>query len=149
MECTSLLPPEMNTNQQSLHRNLQAINHVIFLSPLILPEQSDWESGMTQAIGRVRRYGQKRDVHIYHLLSKDTADVIIFKEREENRIDETTRRTLVWRDENVELVELRELKDGETRVEGPSLTFEQQLGIDSSGGTFGGTFDEDLGESLE
>lgn len=144
----------MKANQQSLHRNLQSINHVIFLSPLILPEQSDWESGMIQAIGRVRRYGQKRDVHVYHLLSKDTADVTIFKEREENRIDETTRRTPVLRGEKVELVELKELKDGETRVEGPSLTFEQPLGIASSGGTFEGTFDEDvededLGESLE
>lgn len=128
----------------NLYRNLQTINHVIFLSPLILPEQSEWESGMTQAIGRVRRYGQKRDVHIYHLLSKDTADVTIFKEREENRIDEATRRTLVWRGESVELLELKELKNCEAQVEGPSLTFEQRLDIENSGGTFEENVDDDV-----
>lgn len=96
---------------------------MIFLSPLVLPEQSEWDSGMTQAVGRVRRYGQKRPVHVYHLLSEDTADVTILKEREESRIDEATRRTLVWRDGTPRLVGLNELQEGDTPMEGPSLTF--------------------------
>lgn len=133
MICTLYLSFKMYTNQQSLHRNLQAINHVIFLSPLVLPEQSEWDSGMTQAIGRVRRYGQKRVVHVYHLLSEDTADVTILKEREENRLDEATRRTLVWRNGTPTLVELDEVQEGDTPLEEPSLTFVQGIEFEEEG----------------
>lgn len=100
---------------------------MIFLSPLVLPEQSEWDSGMTQAIGRVRRYGQKRTVHVWHLLSEDTADITILKEREENRINEKTRRTLVMRGRSPKLVELREDMTGELLMEGPSLAFAKEI----------------------
>lgn len=36
---------------------------------------------MSQAIGRARRYGQSKHVHIYHLLAKKTVDVNIYQER--------------------------------------------------------------------
>lgn len=43
---------------------------------------------MTQAIGRARRYGQQRTVHVYHLLVKNTYDVNIFQERHGGRLFE-------------------------------------------------------------
>ncbi|KAL2872557.1 putative SNF2 family helicase [Aspergillus lucknowensis] len=61
--------------------NLQCANHVIFLSPLLAQSQYDYDSSMIQAIGRCRRYGQTRHVHVYHLLAKRTIDVNIFQER--------------------------------------------------------------------
>ncbi|GAB1218525.1 hypothetical protein ATERTT37_007784 [Aspergillus terreus] len=61
--------------------NLQCANHVIFLSPMLAQTQYDYDSAMTQAIGRCRRYGQTKHVHIYHLLAKRTIDVNIFQER--------------------------------------------------------------------
>ncbi|KKK13442.1 hypothetical protein ARAM_000893 [Aspergillus rambellii] len=61
--------------------NLQCANHVIFLSPLLAQTQYDYDSAMIQAIGRARRYGQTRHVHVYHLLAKMTIDVNIFQDR--------------------------------------------------------------------
>ncbi|KAJ5605517.1 C-5 cytosine methyltransferase [Penicillium lagena] len=62
--------------------NLQCANHVVFLSPLLVSTQQEWNAGMTQAIGRARRYGQTRTVHVYHLLMKMTVDVNVMQERE-------------------------------------------------------------------
>ncbi|KAA8650448.1 putative SNF2 family helicase [Aspergillus tanneri] len=64
--------------------NLQCANHVIFLSPMLAETQYDYDSTMTQAIGRSRRYGQTKHVHIYHLLAKMTIDVNLFQERRES-----------------------------------------------------------------
>ncbi|KAL3480708.1 hypothetical protein BJX99DRAFT_266140 [Aspergillus californicus] len=61
--------------------NLQCANHIIFLSPLLAQTQYDYDSSMIQAIGRCRRYGQTKHVHVYHLLAKMTIDVNIFQER--------------------------------------------------------------------
>lgn len=36
---------------------------------------------MCQAIGRSRRFGQAKHVHIYHLLANKTIDVQIYQER--------------------------------------------------------------------
>jgi len=36
---------------------------------------------MTQAIGRARRFGQKKEVHIYHFMTTNTIDVDIFEHR--------------------------------------------------------------------
>lgn len=48
---------------------------------MLAQTQYDYDSAMTQAIGRCRRYGQNKHVHIYHLLAKRTIDVNIFQER--------------------------------------------------------------------
>ncbi|KAL2834190.1 hypothetical protein BDW59DRAFT_178723 [Aspergillus cavernicola] len=61
--------------------NLQCANHILFLSPLHTQTQYDYDSSMIQAIGRCRRYGQTRHVHVYHLLAKMTIDVNIFQDR--------------------------------------------------------------------
>lgn len=62
-------------------RNLTNANHIIFLSPLLVPNQYQYDSATTQAIGRARRYGQRKTVHIYRFLSLKTIDVDIIEER--------------------------------------------------------------------
>ncbi|KAK2879373.1 hypothetical protein FQN49_000940 [Arthroderma sp. PD_2] len=61
--------------------NLQNANHIIFFGPLISRSQYDYNSGMAQAIGRSRRYGQLKQVHIYHILALRTVEVNIFEQR--------------------------------------------------------------------
>ncbi|KAJ5805782.1 C-5 cytosine methyltransferase [Penicillium pulvis] len=61
--------------------NLQCANHLIFVSPLHTPTQHEYEAGMKQAIGRARRYGQKKIVHVYHMLVKETLEVNVIQER--------------------------------------------------------------------
>ncbi len=41
---------------------------------------------MTQAIGRARRFGQRKLVHIYHFVSLKTIDVDILEERTGKKI---------------------------------------------------------------
>ncbi|PYI05069.1 hypothetical protein BO78DRAFT_387948 [Aspergillus sclerotiicarbonarius CBS 121057] len=93
--------------------NLQRANHIIFLSPMLTQTQYDYESAMTQAIGRSRRYGQTRHVHIYHLLVKHTIDVNIFQARRE--------KMLVERDGEAVLVDRNEALDME------AISFNSQL----------------------
>ena len=96
------------------NRNLQCANHVIFLSPFSSQTQYDYDSSMTQAIGRCQRYGQTRHVHVYHLLAKLTIDVNIFQERRE--------KVLIEKDGEPMLVGRGEAMDREgISCEGPSL----------------------------
>jgi len=62
--------------------NLTNANHVIFFSPLLKRSQYDYDAQMAQAIGRVRRPGQKNDVYVYRFMSIDTIDVDILEHRE-------------------------------------------------------------------
>jgi len=41
----------------------------------------EYHSSETQAIGRIRRYGQTRKVHIWRFMSEDTMDVEIYEGR--------------------------------------------------------------------
>lgn len=50
-------------------------NHVIFVSPFLTESQQTYDQAMTQAMGRARRYGQSKPVHIYNFLSLKTIDV--------------------------------------------------------------------------
>ncbi|KEQ72090.1 hypothetical protein M436DRAFT_10011, partial [Aureobasidium namibiae CBS 147.97] len=59
--------------------NLTNANHVIFFSPLLKRSQYDYDAQMAQAIGRVRRPGQKYEVHVYRFVSLDTIDVDILE----------------------------------------------------------------------
>ncbi|KAI9062495.1 hypothetical protein FKP32DRAFT_1593141 [Trametes sanguinea] len=61
--------------------NLTSANHAIFISPLLAPTQEIYDACETQAIGRLRRYGQLRHVKIWRFLSLDTIDVEIFQQR--------------------------------------------------------------------
>ncbi|KAF2722314.1 hypothetical protein K431DRAFT_284007 [Polychaeton citri CBS 116435] len=62
--------------------NLQRANHVIFLSPLLRDTQYSYESTMAQAIGRVRRHGQTKLIHVYRIFALDTIDVDVLELRE-------------------------------------------------------------------
>lgn len=53
-------------------------NHVIFMQPYYTSgenAQENYDSAMTQAIGRARRWGQAKEVHVYHFLTVNTIDV--------------------------------------------------------------------------
>ncbi|KAI6113021.1 hypothetical protein F5141DRAFT_1195546 [Pisolithus sp. B1] len=43
--------------------NLTSANHAIFLSPLLAPTQEIYDACETQAVGRLRRYGQLKHIH--------------------------------------------------------------------------------------
>ena len=82
----SPLNPHLSLNPQFrgltiLSRNLTNANHAIFLSPLLAVSKQAYDARETQAIGRIRRYGQVKLVHIYRFLTMDSVDETIFKER--------------------------------------------------------------------
>ena len=57
--------------------NLTKCNHVIFVHPMHAPTQQLFTQGEKQAIGRVRRYGQTKDVYFYRFLCEETIDTEI------------------------------------------------------------------------
>lgn len=61
--------------------NLTAASHAVFVHPLLVHSQVEYDSCDTQAIGRVRRYGQSRTVQIYRFLVDDSIDTDIFLNR--------------------------------------------------------------------
>ncbi|KAJ3182529.1 hypothetical protein HDU85_002627 [Gaertneriomyces sp. JEL0708] len=61
--------------------NLTVANNVIFLSPLLADTPQIYTACETQAIGRVRRYGQEKLVRIWRLLTTDTIDTKIYEDR--------------------------------------------------------------------
>ncbi|KAH8923781.1 hypothetical protein BT69DRAFT_1281148 [Atractiella rhizophila] len=61
--------------------NLTVANHAIFLNPLFTQTLRDYIAIETQAIGRVRRYGQRKKVHVHRLYTKDTIDEQILTTR--------------------------------------------------------------------
>lgn len=71
----------MNDETSSGH-NLQNANHVIFLSPLLSESQQAYDAIMAQAIGRVRRHKQNKDIHVYRIVALHTIDVDILEQRE-------------------------------------------------------------------
>ncbi|PLN84907.1 putative C-5 cytosine-specific DNA methylase [Aspergillus taichungensis] len=107
-------------NEMAAGLNLQCANHVVFLSPMLAQTQYDYDSAMTQAIGRSRRYGQRKIVHIYHLLAKGTVDVSIFQRRRE--------KILLDKDGEAVLVSQDEATGCEVmRCEGPSLEIDNLI----------------------
>ena len=66
--------------------NLTVANHAIFLSPLLTTSQEIYDACETQAIGRLRRYGQTKHVHIWRFLSTNTIDVEIFEQRTKRKV---------------------------------------------------------------
>lgn len=66
-------------------------NHVIFVSPLLARCQQSYDASLTQCVGRARRYGQKKTVHVYHYLSLKTTDVDILQERSRKKLVEQRR----------------------------------------------------------
>jgi SNF2 family DNA or RNA helicase len=61
--------------------NLTMANHAIFLSPLLATSDHQYKAAETQAIGRIRRYGQSKTIHIWRLVAEDTIDTEIYRKR--------------------------------------------------------------------
>lgn len=61
--------------------NLTNLNHAVFVHPLLADSQQEYDAYETQAIGRIRRYGQKKTVKVWRFLAKDTIDTAIFEQR--------------------------------------------------------------------
>jgi hypothetical protein len=55
------------------------------VAPLLVKSQYEYESAMTQAIARSRRYGQEKRVHIYHFAALRTIDVDILEHRHKRK----------------------------------------------------------------
>lgn len=66
-------------DESSAGANLMTCNHAIIVHPLLADTKQQYVSYETQAIGRVRRYGQKKTVHVWRYLVKDSVDTEIFK----------------------------------------------------------------------
>ncbi|KAG5191770.1 hypothetical protein JKP88DRAFT_204605 [Tribonema minus] len=61
--------------------NLTTANHAIFVHPLLAASQQEYTACETQAIGRIRRYGQNKTVFIWRYLAADTIDTTIYEDR--------------------------------------------------------------------
>merc|ERR1712141_500475 len=61
--------------------NLTTANHAVFVHPLLAIGQQQYDAYETHAIGRIRRYGQTRKVHVWRYLAKDTIDIEIYSNR--------------------------------------------------------------------
>ena len=59
--------------------NLTNANHAVFVHPLLADGQQMYNAYETQAIGRIRRYGQKKTCKIWRYLCNDTIDTEIYK----------------------------------------------------------------------
>ena len=77
-------------DEQSAGLNLTNLNHAVFVHPLLAGSQQQYDAYETQAIGRIRRYGQKKTVYIHRFLVKDTIDTEIYNERGGRNISHTT-----------------------------------------------------------
>merc|ERR1711918_147121 len=61
-------------NESASGANLTTANHAIFVHPLHVESLYKYIACETQAIGRIRRYGQKKTVYLYRYLAQDTVD---------------------------------------------------------------------------
>jgi hypothetical protein len=59
--------------------NLQNANHVIFFAPFAAKNHYEYQSTITQSSGRVIRFGQKKEVHIWNLITLNTLEVGILQ----------------------------------------------------------------------
>jgi SNF2 family DNA or RNA helicase len=61
--------------------NLTTCNHAVFVHPLLASSQQLYEAYETQAIGRIKRYGQKKTVFVHRFICTDTIDTEIWEKR--------------------------------------------------------------------
>jgi hypothetical protein len=65
-------------------RNLTVANHTVFISPLLARTQHEYNQAETQAIGRIRRYGQTKTANLYRFVTCSTIDEEVYKSRGQN-----------------------------------------------------------------
>ena len=73
----------LRLRSQSLLSTNGTCQHLLFVHPLLVNSQQEYTSCDTQAVGRVRRYGQGRVVQLYRFLVQHSIDEEIFKARRE------------------------------------------------------------------
>jgi SNF2 family DNA or RNA helicase len=66
--------------------NLTTANHLVFVHPLYAESQQKWAQQEAQAVGRVRRYGQKREVKVHRFIVDDSIDSEILDSMERDYI---------------------------------------------------------------
>ena len=66
--------------------NLTTANHLVFVHPLVAPSQQKWTQQEAQAVGRVRRYGQNREVFVHRFIVDESIDADIMEEKERDYI---------------------------------------------------------------
>ncbi|EEH52499.1 SNF2 super family [Micromonas pusilla CCMP1545] len=71
----------LSRDESASGANLTTANHAIFVHPLETNTQYEYDASETQAIGRIRRYGQTKLVHVHRLIAKDTIEEKIYNER--------------------------------------------------------------------
>ena len=83
-----VIPPMLTASLANLvfYSNLTNTNHVIFVSPLLTKSLQAYNASMTQSIGRAKRFGQYKTVHVYRFLALRTIDVDILQERERKKL---------------------------------------------------------------
>ncbi|KAI8966526.1 SNF2 family N-terminal domain-containing protein [Daldinia sp. FL1419] len=66
--------------------NFQYANHVMFVTPLAVDLQTNYDAWMKQAKGRCVRYGQKKNVQVYHFVTAGTIEVDILELRTRSHV---------------------------------------------------------------
>lgn len=94
--------------------NLTNANHVIFLGTLWTDDQHTYHQSLTQCIGRAKRFGQKKTVHVYKLLALHTVDVDVLEWREGKKLVELEDKSLDLVDESEMTAEQRAVNDFST-----------------------------------
>ena len=61
--------------------NLTSANHAVFVHPLLAGSQQEYTACETQAIGRIRRYGQQKECTVWRFLVDNTIDTEISEAR--------------------------------------------------------------------
>lgn len=81
----------LSTLTLNAHSNLTNANHLVFLSPVPATAKEQWDTAYTQAIGRARRFGQTKEVHVYHYLALNTIDVDLHEQWEDKKLHESSK----------------------------------------------------------
>lgn len=80
-EGESNVPKKSTQRLKFVLRNLTVANHAIFISPLLAKNQFEYNQAETQAIGRIRRFGQVKDANIYRFVTRNTIDEEMYAAR--------------------------------------------------------------------
>ncbi|KAK7561133.1 hypothetical protein IWX49DRAFT_131380 [Phyllosticta citricarpa] len=96
------------TDESAAGTDLFNANHVIFVSPLSETTEQAYQAKMDQAIGRARRLGQKKHVHVYRFFAMHTIDVELLErlERRHDGLVQGPEVTLLWDPESTKVKEL-------------------------------------------
>ena len=74
----------LSRDESASGANLTTANHAIFVHPLLTNTAQEYIASETQAIGRIRRYGQQREVRIWRFIARDSIDSEILSQRAAN-----------------------------------------------------------------